>query len=55
MNGDSLPDLVCHFNTQDTVFQAGDTAGVLKGQTVDGVPIVASDSVNIKNSICPAA
>jgi hypothetical protein len=47
VNGDGLPDLVCHFSTQAAGFQSGDTEGILKGMTVNGVPIVGSDSVKI--------
>jgi len=45
VNEDGLFDLVCHFYTQDTGFQIGDTEGILKGQTVDGIPVEGSDSV----------
>ncbi len=51
VNGDALLDQVCHFNTQDTGFQCGDTEGILRGQTVDGVPIEGRDSVRIVS--CP--
>jgi hypothetical protein len=47
INDDGLYDLVCHFYTQHTGFECGDTEGILKGQTVDGVPIEGSDSVKI--------
>ncbi len=47
VNGDGLPDLVCHFHTQGTGFQCGDTEGVLRGETLDGVPIEGTDSVRI--------
>ncbi|MHC4611936.1 MAG: hypothetical protein ACYS7M_16510 [Planctomycetota bacterium] len=47
INGDGLLDQICHFKTRDAGFQCGDTEGVLRGQTVDGAPIEASDSVNI--------
>jgi len=47
VNADGLPDLVCHFNTKHADFLVGDTAGVLKGRTVDGVPFVGTDSVRI--------
>ncbi len=47
VNGDGLADLVCHFTTQQTGFQAGDTQSVLKGKTVTGIPIVGADSVVI--------
>jgi len=47
VNGDGLLDLVCHFDTPKTGFQAGDTLGVLKGKTVNNIPIQGSDSVRI--------
>jgi hypothetical protein len=47
VNVDGLLDLVCHFHTRDTGFQCGDTEGVLRGETLDGVPIEGSDSVRI--------
>jgi hypothetical protein len=47
VNDDGLYDLVCHFYTQHTGFECGDTEGILKGQSVDGVPIEGSDSVKI--------
>ena len=47
VNDDGLDDVVCHFNTQDTGFQQGDTEGILKGQTVGGVPIEGRDAVRI--------
>ncbi len=47
VNGDGLPDLVCHFDTPKAAFQAGDTTGLLKGQTITGVPIQGSDAIRI--------
>ena len=49
VNGDSLPDLVCHFTTNLTGFQKGNTQGILKGLTNDSIPIflLARDSVRI--------
>ena len=47
VNGDGVLDVVCHFNTQDTGLQVGDTEGILKGETVDGVRIEGRDSVRI--------
>lgn len=47
VNGDGLPDLMCHFFTQSTGFQAGDANGILKGQTIEGVSIAGNDSVRI--------
>ncbi len=47
VNGDGLLDQVCHFKTRNTGFQQGDTEGILKGMTVDGVSIEGRDSVRI--------
>jgi len=47
VNGDGLLDLVCHFNTQQTGFQSGDTEGILKGRTADGTPIEGRDGVRV--------
>jgi len=47
VNGDGLPDLVCHFSTSLTGFRVGDTVGFLKGLTAEGVPIEGSDAVRI--------
>lgn len=47
LNRDGLPDLVCHFNTQRTQFNASDAVGILKGQTVSGTEIRGTDSVRI--------
>lgn len=47
VNGDGFEDLVCHFYSEMTGFQAGDTEGVLKGRTVDGLAIEGRDTVNI--------
>lgn len=47
VNDDGLEDVVCHFNTQDTGFQQGDTEGILKGKTIAGEPFEESDSVRI--------
>jgi len=46
VNNDGYDDLLCHFYTQETGFQCGDEEGILKGQTVDEVPIEGSDSVD---------
>ena len=51
-NRDGLRDLVCHFYTQQTGFQCGDTQGILKGKTKDGTPIEGSDSVRIVPCKC---
>jgi hypothetical protein len=47
INGDGLEDLICHFYTEDTGFICGDTEAVLKGETMDGIPIEGWDSVRI--------
>ena len=47
VNGDGRLDLVCHFFTQKTGFQAGDTEGILRGQTTGGQPIEGRDAVRI--------
>lgn len=47
VNNDGLLDLVCQFKTQLTRFQTGDTQGVLKGETVEGVLIKGIDTVRI--------
>lgn len=47
VNGDGLPDLLCHFKTQAASFLAGDTQAILDGRTFDGTPIVGTDSVVI--------
>jgi hypothetical protein len=47
VNGDGLPDLVCHFYTSLTSFQIGDTMGYLQALTLDGIPIEGSDTVKI--------
>jgi hypothetical protein len=47
VNGDRLPDLVCHFDSTNTGFRSGDTEGILKGRTHSGIPIIGTDSVRI--------
>jgi hypothetical protein len=41
VDADGLADLVCAFLTEYARFQPRDIEGVLKGQTVDGVPFEA--------------
>jgi len=53
VNGDGLLDVVCHFRTQDTGFREGDNEGILKGKTVDGIPIEGRDSVRILHGAAP--
>jgi hypothetical protein len=47
VNGDGLPDLVCHFDTQATGFHSGDTLGILMGKTFQGTPIVGQEAIVI--------
>jgi hypothetical protein len=47
VNADGLPDLVSHFHTQATAFALGDTVGILKGTTLDGVAFQGTDAVQI--------
>ena len=51
VNDDGYDDLVCDFYTSKTEFQCGDEQGILKGYTVDEIPIEGSDSVRIVR--CP--
>lgn len=45
VNDDDLFDLICVFRSNLTGFQIGDTEGILKGRTLDGIPIEGRDSV----------
>ena len=47
VNGDGRRDLMCHFVTQLTGFQRGDTHGVLRGRAVDGTILSGIDTVRI--------
>jgi parallel beta-helix repeat protein len=47
VDDDGYEDLVCHFYTAETGFQPGDGEGILKGQTIGGVPMEGRDAVNI--------
>lgn len=47
VNGDGLPDLVCHFTTNLTGFQPGDTVATLKGATKSGRRVKGTDNVVI--------
>jgi hypothetical protein len=38
---------VCRFSIQLAGFQLGDTEGILKGRTVNGVPLEGRDSIQI--------
>lgn len=45
VNGDGLPDLVCHFETQSTEFNPGDARGILKGKTFLGAAILGQEAI----------
>jgi hypothetical protein len=47
VNLDGMLDLVCHFTTQLTGFQSGDTEGILRGETVGGMPIEGRDAARV--------
>ncbi len=47
VNGDGLPDLVCHFYTEATGFHSGNTQGVMKGKSKSGVLMAGSDAIRI--------
>ena len=45
VNGDGLPDLVCHFETESTGFQSGDTLAILMGKTIQGAALVGQQAI----------
>lgn len=45
VDGDGDWDIILHFNTQETGIACGDTEAMLTGQTLDGLPIAGTDSV----------
>ncbi|MBI2094178.1 MAG: hypothetical protein HYT88_05575 [Candidatus Omnitrophica bacterium] len=47
VNADGRLDLVCHFESQRTAFQTGDTQGILEGLTISGIPLKGADSIRI--------
>ena len=47
VNGDGLPDLICHFTTLLNGFKEGDTKGILRGISNDDIPFEGQDLVNI--------
>lgn len=47
VNGDRVPDLVCYFDMEQAEFQEGDTAGVLRGKTLDGRSVIGTDSIRV--------
>ncbi|MCC6602239.1 MAG: FG-GAP repeat protein [Anaerolineae bacterium] len=49
VNADGKVDLVCAFSPLIAGFACGDTVGIIKGATLDGIPIIGQDFVTIKN------
>lgn len=47
LNGDGVPDLICHFEIQPTGFRAGHTEGILRVMTVDRIRLEGRDTVQI--------
>lgn len=47
VNGDGLPDLICHFVTRLAGFENGDTVGILTGKTVRDVVFKGTDPINV--------
>jgi hypothetical protein len=47
VNGDGLPDLVCHFNVPLTEFQATDTIAILRGETNGGAAFMGTDTIRV--------
>jgi hypothetical protein len=45
VNGDGLPDLICHFDARNAGFQPGDTFAILNGETSNGTLILGTDSI----------
>jgi len=47
VNKDGYRDLLCFFNTRTTGFRCGNTEGILRGKTVDGMIVEGRDSIKI--------
>lgn len=47
VNKDGLRDLVCVFSIPLTGFQKGDPVGILSAQTVDGIALTGTDSIQV--------
>ncbi len=45
VNHDGMKDLLCNFSSELAGFQPGDSDGILRGHTIDGLPIEAHDAV----------
>lgn len=46
-NGDGVDDLVMHFRQKDTGIACSDTSAILHAETVDGLPISATSTINV--------
>ena len=47
VNEDGYADIVLHFRTQETGFEDGDSTGAVAGATTAGLPIAATDTVDV--------
>jgi hypothetical protein len=47
VNGDGHFDLVCHFHTEKTGFETGDTQGILKGTTTENQKVSGADALRV--------
>jgi len=45
INGDGLPDLICHFETELTGFNSGDILAILMGKTIQGAVLVGQQAI----------
>ena len=48
VNHDRLLDTLCFFRARHAGFQVGDSEGILRGQTRDGIPIEGRDQVKVR-------
>jgi hypothetical protein len=46
VNDDGVMDLLSHYRTQETGIAVGDIEACVTGETFDGVPLEACDSIN---------
>lgn len=47
VNGDGIPDLICHFEIRLTSFRQGDTEGILRGMSVDRVRFEGRGTIQV--------
>jgi hypothetical protein len=47
LDGDSLPDLLCHFKTSATDLRSSDAVAILRGETTGGIPIMGIDYIRV--------